>query len=175
MKSKTKLILVSLFLFFFSLILISFSVFLLKKIKIVSDQILEIKKEDLALAKRIESVEEFERIKNEKKEEFLKLENLLFSKELPLPFVTFLEEIAKEKGVSIEISTQEVPKAKKEKEIFPSVYFVVRFKGSFSSIFSFLEKIEKSQFLVEFEKLRISKEKEGENLEGEVLIKAFVK
>jgi len=173
MRAKTKLILTSFLLLFFFLILISFLVFLLRKIEGVSNKILEIKREDLSFSQRIQNINEFEKIKEEKKEEFSKLENILFNKDLPLPFVTFLEEKAREKGVSIEISTKE--NLKKEKEIFPSIYFKINFQGPFSSIFSFLEKIEKSQFLVQFENLRISRAKEGENLEGEVLVKVFVK
>ena len=174
MKTKTKFILSLFIISLFLSVLTFFSVFTLKKIKTISREILEKKKEDISYLQRIKNVKEFEEIKKKKGKEFFEIENVLFDKNLPLPFVTFLEEIAKEKQVSIEISTQETF-FKEEEDIFPSLYFRLNFSGRPDSVFTFLEKIEKSPFLVQIEKLRISKAKERENLDGEVLIKTFVK
>jgi hypothetical protein len=173
MRAKTKLILSSVVLFLLFSILIFLSISALKKIEDVSKKILEKKKEDLSLNQRIKNVKEFEEIQKEREKEFSEIESILFNKDLPLPFVTFLEKIAKQKQVSIEISTQEI--LSKEKNIFPFLYFRVKFFGAPTSVFVFLEKIEKSQFLIQIERLRISKVKETENLEGEVLIKTSVK
>lgn len=173
MKSKTLFIFTLMIFSLCTLAFIYFSIFLLKKIEKISDKILEAQRENFSFTQRLQNIEEFQRIKSERKDNLSLLENLLFNQDLPLPFVTFLEDLAKEKQILLEISVQENPKS--QKDPFPSLYFLVKFQGSFQSIFTFLKKIEKGPFLLQFEKMRISKMGEGGGLEGEVLIKVFVK
>jgi len=155
--------------FFFAIFisfLLYFSFFLFSQIQQKSTQILEKKREILTIENRREAIEEF---KN-KEGEIKRVEEAVFKKELPLPFVEFLEKISKDLGVSFEVSLQEFPTKKKVKTI---PIFQIDFSGEFPMVFYFLEKLEKGKFLVSVQKLMISQTEEG--LKGSILVEVFAK
>jgi hypothetical protein len=143
-----------------------------KDIKNISEEIIKERKEDLILVKKMKNIQEYKELKKERKADFSKIEEIIFNKEVPLPFVTSLESIARKYNVSIEIFTSQNVEEKES-------LFVLPFRINFSSedpqiTFRFLEELENNRFSSHFEKLRISKTKE-KTLEGEVEIRVLAK
>lgn len=147
----------------FLLILIStlgvFCFLLLKKIETKIKEITNLNQEIFVLQTNIRNLKKFPENQTEI------LENGIVRKDLPLPFVSFLEEEAKKTGVSIEIISSEG-----EKEL----YFKVKAKGPFLPVVHYLEKIEKGSFLNQFKSFSLKKEKTGA-IEAEVVVKVFSK
>lgn len=154
MTTKRKKFLVLIFGFFSILIFSYFFIFLnYKKTK-------EIYKEIFVNKVKLENIEKREKNIQEFKEKLGK-ENITFfeaffvDKNFPISFINFLEKMAKDSQLKIEISFLET---KNKKENF--LRFQLKILGENQNLFRFLEKIENSPFLIQIEKISISKLKE---------------
>jgi len=128
--------------------LISFLIYpLFQDIRNISKELNFKKRELILLENRISNSEDFQKIKPDLK----KIEDVFVEKELPVDFISFLENLSRESKVSIEISSliQE-----KEKDF---LLFQIKSIGSFPNFLKFLEKIENSKYLVEIQNLNISR------------------
>jgi acylphosphatase len=152
-KKKTILFLVVSLLFFFLFIFL----LILPSIKKISETSKEISKTKTKLeeiSKQQEEIERFKKIFPEIKENLSKFENSFVSKEIPIDFVEFLEKMAKNLQIQSEISILNSSK--------DSISFQVKGAGSPENVFKFLEKIENCNFLIQIERLKISKLTEAE-------------
>ena len=153
LKNKTILFSVSFLVLFF--LLISFLIFpLLRDIKKISSQLFLIERDLSFLENKISNLQDFRKEYLQIKDNLLMFEGSLINKEVPIDFINFLEITSQNSQVSIQISS---PKPSKD---FLSLQIVAF--GPPKNLFRFLEKIEKSQYLVEIEKINISKLTETE-------------
>jgi acylphosphatase len=151
-KKTTIFLLISLLLFFlfiFLLILPS-----IKKISETSKEISKTKARLEEISKQQEEIERFKKIFPDIKENLLKFENSFVSKEIPVDFVEFLEKMARDLQIRSEISILSSSK--------DSISFEIKGAGSPENVFKFLEKVENCNFLIQIERLRISKLTEAE-------------
>lgn len=159
-KTKFKFLI---FIFFLLFALFSFLTFyFLSQIQKKVIEIQEKEREILTIEKREEAIREFKR----NSEKLEKLSEIILKEKEPLPFAQFLEEISKESGTVVEISFKKEPKQ-------PFPFCQINFEGKFPFVFQFLEKLEKSQFLLNFQRLDLSSDKEG--IKGSILIEVFAK
>lgn len=93
-----------------------------------------------------------------------KIKDFFIDPEAPISFITFLEKMAKEENVSLDISL--LPPSKKEKEgISPGLRFLLRGEGLFLSFYNFLARLERAPYLIEIESLTLQKQQEQEQKE----------
>ncbi len=78
-------------------------------------------------------------------------------REVPIEFIEFLEKEAGDFGLTIDISPFNVPFD--EKDLWLSAGFQVFLKGNFSDCLKFLERLEKSPWLVDILQLRVGEVK----------------
>lgn len=84
-----------------------------------------------------------------------KINEVFIDPETPIEFLKFLEEIAKNCQVPIEVSIGTVKEIKTD--IWPSLSFQIFLKGSFPEVLKFIEKIENNPYLTKIEKLNIKR------------------
>jgi hypothetical protein len=143
------LLLIFFFLFFFFLILPN-----VKKINEISKEIFQTKIKLGEIEKRQEEIEKFKRLFPATKENLSKFENSLVNKEIPIDFVEFLERIAADLKLSIQISILGSTK--------DTLSFQIRGVGFPENVFRFIEKVENCNFLIQVERIRFSKLTEAE-------------
>jgi Tfp pilus assembly protein PilN len=131
---------------------------LIKEIKKSSEDFLALKKELILIKKEAEYLKEFEKKYQSLKLDLKKAKDLLINPELPVDFIEFLEKIAKDSEVLIEISSLAAKKIKEDP--WPSLKFQIIGKSSFANFLKFLEKLENSPYLIEVENLSATKSKE---------------
>ena len=155
MNLKIKKILSLVFsLFFFSLF---FFFLILPKFKEIKEIFKEISQKELELAQienRQKEIEKFKKTFPEIKENLLNFKNSFVNPEIPIDFVESIEKMAKDLKIPIQIS---ILTSSKEK-----ISFQVKGAGFPENVFKFIEKIENSNFLIQIEKIRISKFTEAE-------------
>lgn len=144
------------------LVVIFFVFFLIKKIEKEGKEILSLERELTILKEKEKFLLNFKSYLNEIFPDLIKIESLFVSKEDPLPFFEFLEKIAKENNVVLEIKSSTI---KKEKE---RSYFIFNLSAisSYPYFFKFLTKLEKGPYLIEITKIVISRIEE-ENAQKE--------
>jgi acylphosphatase len=155
MSPKRKTILSSI-LFSIFLLLIFFFLILpsLKEIKRISKEISQTKLKLEGITKRQEEIEKFKKLYPEIKEELSKFENSFVNKEIPIDFVEFLEKIAKDLKIQSQISILSSSK--------DSISFQIKGAGNPENVFKFIDKVENCNFLIQVERIRISKLSEAE-------------
>ncbi len=100
-------------------------------------------------------IEEAEKVLNEGA---LKINGVFVNSEIPVEFIQFLESIAKESNLSIDISPVSF---KKEKgEIWTPMGFQVDLLGTFSGCRTFLEKAEYGSYALELDSITVQKIKD---------------
>lgn len=160
LKKKTILILtlsLAIFVSFISFLILP----TLKEIQKISKKISQVKTDLENVEKRSESIQNFKKQFPEIEENLDRFERLFVDKEFPIDFINFLEGIAQNCQILLEISL-----LKSEKE---NLSFQVVARGSPQNVFRFFEKFENSPYLIKVEKLNILKmaeigSKEKENL-----------
>ena len=130
-------------------------------IKNSSNQILDIKNNLFSLSEKEKELKKNEDFYNIYKEDIEKKDELLIDVKVPIEFIQFLENIANEFNLSIEISSLSVPE--KKDDFWPSFSLLVTTNGSFNDSMIFLEKIENAPYLIEIINLRINKSKEQDS------------
>jgi acylphosphatase len=155
MSPKRKTILFSI-LFSFFLLLIFFFLILpsLKEIKRISKEISQTKLKLEGITKRQEEIEKFKKLYPEIKEDLSRLENSFVNKEIPIDFVEFLEKMAKDLKIQSQISILGSSK--------DSISFQIKGAGNPENVFKFIDKVENCNFLIQVERIRISKLSEAE-------------
>ncbi len=100
-------------------------------------------------------------------------DQVFIDKELPINFITFLEEEAQKNGLSLKVTPILAPK--EENALFNSINFQLNIEGQFPALLEFIKRTEHWQWLVETKLLSIAKnEKEG-YIAANILIKAYVR
>lgn len=143
-------------------------------IKSSSDKILNIKNDLFSLSEKENKLNEGEEFYNIYEKDIKKKNELLVDARIPVEFVRFLENMANELNLSIEISSLSVPE--KKDDFWPSLALSVTTDGSFNDSMRFLDKLENAPYLIEIINLRINKSKEQDlNFEFLYSIKTFTK
>ncbi len=152
--SKNKIILTIIaFLLLIALIVVFGVNPLYQKIRNNSQDVLFQKQKLAVLESKINSLEKFKIIYKDLEEIIIKIEDLFADPKVPVGFITFLENTAEESQLSIKISP--VTLSKSEQDPWPSLGFRVASKGDFPDFLKFLEKLENSHYLIEFQDLSV--------------------
>jgi len=142
----------------FSILFLLISIFLIlptfREIKRTSKEISQTKSKLKEIAQRQEEIEKFKKIFPEIKENLLKFENSFLNKEIPIDFVEFLEKIARDLKVQSQIAILGSSEN--------SISFLIRGAGFPENVFRFIEKVENCNYLIQIEKIRMSKLSEVE-------------
>jgi hypothetical protein len=155
MNPNKKTILFSVFFLFFVFLFIFFLILpTLKEVKKTSKEISQTKLKLEGITKRQEEIEKFKKLYPEIKEELSKFENSFVNKEIPIDFVEFLEKMAKDLEIQSQISILSSSK--------DSISFQIKGVGAPENVFKFVEKIENCNYLIQVERMRISKLSEAE-------------
>lgn len=155
MSHKKKTILISIVTLLLAILFIFFLILpTLKEIKKISQKISETKTNLKEIEKRTEILSNFKKKFPEIKENLSIFENSMVEKDFPVNFISFLESTAKDCQIFSEISLS--PKGK------DFLSFQIKAVGFPQNIFRFLEKVENSPYLVQSEKIIISKISESE-------------
>jgi hypothetical protein len=155
MSPKRKTIFSSIFFSLFILLILFFLILPnFKEIKRISKEISQTKLKLEGITKRQEEIEKFKKLSPEIKENLSKFENSFVNKEIPIDFVEFLEKMAKDLKIPIQISILSSSK--------DSISFQIKGAGAPENVFEFIEKIENCNYLIQIERMRISKLSEAE-------------
>mgnify|MGYP000393603845 CR=1 FL=1 len=155
MSPKRKIILSSIFFLIFVLFIFLFLTLPnLKEIKKISKEISQTSSKLEEIEKRQMEIEKFKKLSPEIKENLSKFENFLVNKEIPIDFVEFLEKMAKDLKVKTQISISSFSEN--------SISFQIKGVSSQESVFKFIEKVENCNYLIQIERIRISKLTEAE-------------
>ena len=153
-KSKTFVIMVAVMLFAVALtVLIIYPTY--SDIRGSSEELLSQKQKISALEKKIENIEEF-RQNYKSIGESIEKANLAFAtSDAPVNFITFLEQIALNSNVSMEISPS-IPIEELGSE-WKYIDFQINSLSSFPNFLKFLEKLESGPYLIEINSLKVSR------------------
>lgn len=146
---------ISIWLVFFLLFILLFLIPLGKKMKANSQKIIELKNEKTILAKELNDILEFKK-NYSKSEEIEKIKALFVDAQVPVEFISFLENLAQKAKISLEISALPSQTLKGQSTLF----FSLRGQALFSNMAKFISLLEKSPYLVQVESFQITKEQE---------------
>lgn len=107
------------------------------------------------LEAEISSLEKFKILYKNIEEALKTIDKLFVGSEVPVDFITFLENTSQSSSVKTEISPSSVRKI--EKDPWPSLIFQLSSSGSFNNFLKFLKKLENSPYLVETQNLNIAR------------------
>lgn len=125
-----------------------------KRIKNISQKILETKSNLENIEKRTENLQSFRKKFPTIKDNLFLFENSFVDKEFPIDFINFLENTANSHQILFEISSLNSGKG--------FLSFQIKAIGEAPNIFRFLDKIENCSYLVQIEKLTLTKLSETE-------------
>jgi hypothetical protein len=155
MSPKRKTILSSIFFSLFILLILFFLILPnFNEIKRISKEISQAKIKLEGITKHQEEIEKFKKLYPEIKEDLSKFENSFVNKEIPIDFVEFLEKMAKDLKIQSQISILSSSK--------DSISFQIKGVGTPENVFKFIEKVENCNYLIQGERMRISKLSEAE-------------
>lgn len=144
-----------------SLLLIVFLILpLLSEIKKAAENFLSQKENLVFLENKAENFWKFEVQFEEIRPNLEKIDTFFIESEAPVEFIRFLENTARDCGISLKISPS-LP-LKTEKDPWPNLFFQISSVGSFPNFMRFLEKLESSLYLIAFQNLNISRISETE-------------
>jgi len=142
-------------------LLISFVIYpSLKEIKKNSKELIYQKENLSNLESKIANLEKFKVLYKSLEEILDKIDNLFIDPEVPMDFISFLEENSKDCQLTTEISF--LPAKRTETDPWPFLLFKITSIGSFSNFLKFLEKLENSKYLIEIQNLSINQTKKSE-------------
>jgi len=153
---------------------------LFKAIRNNSQELFSTRMELVLFEDQIREIENFEEIYESYQPNLAKIGQLFVDPQNPTDFIQFLEKIAFDSGISMEISPLILSKEEKEPELWLSVTSQISSKGSFSNFLRFFEKLEASPYLIEAQNLILRKlnerelEKEGYSL-GNIKVISLIK
>lgn len=118
-------------------------------------------KQDLILFQgKIENLGEIKKTYESWEGNLEKTEELFIDPEIPIGLIEFWERIAKDLGVSIDISHVSLKTV--EDDLWDSVGFRIVIAGSFANFLEFFEKIENSPYLIEIQNIVVKRLTEQE-------------
>ncbi len=159
MTSDKKIIVISVFFGIVIIILISFVVYpLFRGIKKNSQDFILARKELISSKSETEKFEQFKEIYVSLQKDLEKIDELFINPEVPIDLIRFLREIAKDAGISIDISPS--PLETTETASWDSIGFRLTLTGPFPDCLKFLEKIETGPYLIEIYDLSSKKYEE---------------
>jgi Tfp pilus assembly protein PilO len=174
MKTKEK---INFFIVFVVLLVVLTAVFvvypLLGGIRKNSQELVSQKKNLAILESEVVNLEKFKIIYEELEEILGKINDLFVDPGVPVEFISFLEERAKESQLETKISPTVLKET--EEDPWPFLAFQINSTGSFPSTLSFLKKIENSSYLIEIKNLNISKVETSDNVQTIFSIKVYTK
>jgi len=143
------------------LVFVTFLIYpLFTEIKNASRELI-LKKEDLlSFETKIENLTKFQVRYREIEPNLEKISDLFIDIKAPVRFINFLENLAQEFQLSIEVTTAQTPKIKGD--FWPSLSFTIKTIAPFSQFASFLEKLENGPYLIEIQSLNIQRLTEKE-------------
>ena len=151
---------------------ISFIIYpLFKNIVFQSEELVSQKERIVVLESTVSNLEKFQNIYQNLDEILIKIDNLLIDSEVPVEFISFLEETSAECSVISEISPGTIQKI--ENDFWPAINFKLDIIASSSNFLKFMEKLENSPYLVSIQKLTMSRA--GEGVKTNLLIKVYSK
>ncbi|MDO8424782.1 MAG: hypothetical protein Q7S70_02465 [bacterium] len=173
----------------FLLLLTGSAIFLmrpvLRGISDASRQLMVERRNLFSLESKIRNLEKFQEEYENLKPDLAKADSLLVEDQLPVDFIRFLEAVSSEFGISLKISP--LSSVKIATDPWPSSNFQLSLAGSYPKILQFIDKLENSRYLTNFQSLSFSrltdaqlKSREFEkfssgDVEGSVVVKVFVK
>ncbi|MDD2696559.1 MAG: type 4a pilus biogenesis protein PilO [Candidatus Pacebacteria bacterium] len=131
----------------------------------------------ISLEANISNLEKFKVLYKDLEDILNKINNLFVNSEVPIEFITFLEDTSEKCQLKIEI----IPSSDKktEEKGWSYLNFQINTTGSFPNFMKFLEKLENSSYLIEVQSLSINKLAQGEtgasNVRANFSVKVFVK
>ncbi|MCD5396350.1 MAG: hypothetical protein LR000_01645 [Candidatus Pacebacteria bacterium] len=175
MKKKNKILIIVLVSLIINVFFIAFLIVpTFMQISKTSKVLFSMKKELATIQAEIANFKNFKTyhklyLQNLKEMDNLVKNQLFVNKELPIEIVSFCQEEAKRENLTLEITP--LPPKEEEKTPFDYIFLKIKLRGEFPSFLRFLKRIENSQWLVETQRVIISSQKEG--LEIDLLIKAY--
>lgn len=168
MKTEKK-IKISIFIFFLIIVaMVAVAIFpLIGEIKKESQGLAEQKARAASFEQGLETLDVFKDFYKENKDGLEKIESLFIDPEMPVEFIKFLERNAEE--CQLEISISPASSGKSQDYFSSYINFQILGEGSFQNSLRFLEKLEKSPYLIEVQDLSFGKIESGESSEGETL------
>ncbi len=168
MSPKNKIYIISIIFGLIVVILIVLFIYpLFKAIRNNSQELFSTKRELILFKDQIREIENFEEVYENYQPNLAKIDQLFVDPQNPTDFIQFLEKIAFDSRVSMEISPLILSKEKEETEFWLSVTSQISSKGSFSNFLRFFEKLEASPYLIEAQNLVLRKLNERElEIEG---------
>jgi hypothetical protein len=155
MSTKRKTILFLVAFLIFSFLFIFFLIFPnLNQINKISKEISQTKIKFERIEKLQKEIEKFKKLSLEIRGNLSKLESSFVNREIPIDFVEFLENVAKGLEIQAQISILSSSK--------DSISFQIKGVGVPENVFKFFEKIENCNYLIQIERMRISKLTEAE-------------
>ena len=178
LESRKNFYIFSAFFIGLSLVLIFLVIYpLIKVIQESSQQLLSARGELTFFSKEKRNLRDFKDVFRKLEPDLEKIENLFVSFEVPIEFIGFLEELATDSDISIEVSS--ATRREVEEDPWPSYDFHLRASGSFSNFSKFIEKLENSSYLIEIYDLNVRKLEGAEFSAGDVYaslsLKVFAK
>lgn len=161
----------------FSLLALLIVVFLVfpffQNIQETSRAIKSQKEKYLALESQIQGLEQFKVLYQDLAVFLAKVDRLFVDAEVPVDFITFLEEKAAESSLTISISPSTAGRGTVAD--WSSLRFQMNLKGSFTNVVKFLEKLENSPYLIEIRNLTAAKADEVGQVKTSLVIEVYAK
>lgn len=163
MKNKNKKYIILLIFIITIFLLVAFLVFpVMEDIKNGSEEILSNKARAIFMDKEINEIDSFKKNYKDYEPNFRNINNLFIDQKNPINFIDFLEKEASESGVKINIDIFLPEKSE-------NAVFKIYSQGNFLNTLKFLEKVERSPYLVKIKSITMRKligEKNLPNLIG---------
>ncbi len=146
--------------------------FLFKEVKNSSEAFSLGKEKITSLSEEKENREKMEDVYKNYQPDLGKIEKVFIDPEVPIEFISFLEETASTSQAQLKILS--MTKKTDKKDSWPNLLFQLSVTGSFFNFSKFLEKLENSPYLIEILELNVRalSEKEIESKEFENLSSA---
>lgn len=177
MISKRKTIIFLVIIGIVILIFFGFLIYLqLKGVKKTSEELISVKKELILFQSKAGELERFKKTYQELEPNLKRIDSLFVDPEVPIELITFLENIAQESGLLIEISPALIKPT--EADPWKSLGFQLVLTGPPQNFLRFLEKIETGPYLTEVQNLVITRQEEkarGGDVKATLLVKVFTK
>lgn len=123
------------------------------EIKKSSQDFLSQKEKLTSLETKAENLEKFQTYYQEIKSNLEKIDKLFVNPEVPVDFISFLEETSRDSDVAIKIAPGSLAKTAP----WSSLFFQIATVSSFPNFLKFLEKLESSIYLIEIQNLNIAR------------------
>lgn len=157
----------------FGLLLIVFGIFpALARIKKNSQELILQREKFVSLGATMGNLDEFKKDYSEMEPDFKKIDALFVNSQIPLDFIGFLEDIARESQTAIKISPLSSGASEREKWLF--LDFQIISTGSFPNFLRFLGALENGPYLIEIQNLKITKTEEG-SATAVIFLRVFAK